>query len=293
MPVRRPFSLVRFPVRPVRVHHLAGCALAILSSCLFAANAAATTLSVPGSMSLSTALASAQDGDVIEIDPGTYVPPAGGFVRGNGLGHIVIRPSGAGTVIIDGQGNKPLMRLENSSPVTGSVRIEDITFQNGLSVTDGRAGGVSMQDVRVTFVRCSFKNNQSAAPNTGGGGIFLYGDDSRVHIFDGYFEGNTAINEGGALRVGDDTLAVVTTPSFAGTWSTFRTTAAPHQEAQSTRRTPTCSSRTRPFTKTRQVASRGPSIRSVCGRTRPVCRERTCGSSTPCSSSMSWSPIRP
>jgi predicted outer membrane repeat protein len=179
--------------------------------------------------SLTVAIDEIDDGGVIELAAGTYTAPNGGFIIANPNRSFTIRPITGASVTLSGSGSRPVVRYINSMPDGDStVVFEDLVFANGYSTLDGAAGGVTLEKASATFVRCLFRNNQSQAQTTGGGGtaVFL---DSVAHFSDCEWRDNIAKNEGAGLRVGERSAAYVHRGLFVGNRanpSGHRTTAA-------------------------------------------------------------------
>ena len=111
---------------------------------------------VPADGSLPTAITSVQNGGVIEISAGTYVPPAAnGFQIVNQNKSFTIR--GVGGVVLSGNGTFRVLQLTNGQPVI----FENLTFANGLSTTVPNAGGVTLLGGKATFVDCTFTGNNA------------------------------------------------------------------------------------------------------------------------------------
>jgi predicted outer membrane repeat protein len=158
---------------------------------------------------LSVAIDEIDDGGVIEMASGTYAAPSGGFIISNPNKSFTIRPVPGASVTLSGSGSRPVVRFINSMPDTDStVVFEDLVFADGYSTLDGAAGGVTLEGAAATFVRCSFRDNQSQANVTGGGGtaVFL---GSVAHFTDCEWRENIARNEGAGLRVGEGSAAYV------------------------------------------------------------------------------------
>lgn len=155
---------------------------------------------------VTNALAAAQEGDVIELAAGTYASPANGWVlSGNGIVSFTLRAADEAVVTLDGGGSRPIFKLLAPNDTSASVVFEGLTFSNGFSDLNGTAGGVTLAGARATFVDSRFLNNTSDAANTGGGAVALFVSGSTPsvgHFFDCEWTGNSATNEGAALKVG-------------------------------------------------------------------------------------------
>ena len=159
--------------------------------------------------SLTVAIDEIDDGGVIEMASGTYTAPSGGFIISNPFKSFTIRPMPGAAVTLSGSGSRPVVRFINSVPDTDStVVFEDLVFADGYSTLNGAAGGVTLEGAAATFVRCTFRGNESQATITGGGGtaVFL---GSVAHFTDCEWRDNIAKNEGAGLRVGGDSAAYV------------------------------------------------------------------------------------
>jgi len=152
---------------------------------------------------LQSAIYQVPDGGIIEVSGGTYYAP------NNGLGFVIhnlgkgftIRAAAGANVVLDGAGNRQIIHFVNTDLTLGGwVVFEGITFANGYSATDGLAGGVTMQKSQATFIDCVFRNNTSAAPLTGGGGIGV-SIQSTAFFTDCEWRDNIAKNYGAGLAV--------------------------------------------------------------------------------------------
>lgn len=160
-------------------------------------------INVTDSSGLQNAINTATDGATITLAPGTYASPAGGFaINDRGVG-FTIRAAAAGTVFLDGQNARDVVRFINSSLAAGGpVTFENLVFRNGLSATEGLSGGVTLHRARGTFINCVIQNNTLTAANTGGGGM-LVAVGSVAHFQNVTWSGNTAKNFGGGLALED------------------------------------------------------------------------------------------
>jgi len=172
---------------------------------------------VPGdAANLSIAIDEIDDGGVIEMASGTYPAPSGGYIIANPGKSFTIRPAPGASVTLSGSSSRQVIRFINSTPDTEStVVFEDLVFADGYSTLNGAAGGVTLEGAAATFVRCTFRDNQSQASITGGGGtaVFL---DSVAHFEDCEWIDNIAKNEGAGLRVGEGSAAFVHRGRFIG-----------------------------------------------------------------------------
>ncbi len=186
--------------------------------------AASTVIRVPADVAdLQTAISQVPSGGIIELANGTYATPVGGFRINDRVGFTIRAASGA-TVVLDGGGARDLLRLINTSVAAGGpVTFERLTFANGRSTTEGAAGGVTMQRARATFTECTFQDNRSDAPSTGGGGMNI-AINSTAFFFDCTWSGNIAKHYGGGIAVQQDSVVSI----HRGTFLDNRTNAPNH-----------------------------------------------------------------
>lgn len=163
---------------------------------------------------LQTAINTVPHGGVIDLANGTYPVPPGGFVISDLQKSFTIRARSGAQVVLDGQGQHPILRFINSDRSRGGpVIFENLTFANGYSTTDGWAGGVTLQRAEATFVNCVFRNNGGNQPSTGGGGV-LVAENSRATFRNCTWQGNWAKNFGGGLAVETSSQASVQGSAF-------------------------------------------------------------------------------
>ncbi len=176
---------------------------------LGAAAMAEDVVRVPSQIgNLQTAIAVVPDGGTIEMDGGTYNSPTAGFRITNSDKSFTIRSAPGVRAVLNGGGVRPVLRYENSvNDPDHQIVFESLEFTNGLSVTGGVGGGVTVAGANATFVDCSFEGNHSNAVITGGGGTFVWGG-SLVLFIDCDWIDNSATNEAGGLRL-DDSVAYV------------------------------------------------------------------------------------
>lgn len=174
-----------------------------------AAAQAAGVIKVPGDApTLQAALNMVPDGGVIELAEGTYPAPEGSFaVLDAGKGFTVRAAPGA-TVILSGQGSRPIMRIMNNRFSEKEIVFDGIRFQDGYSTLDGWAAGITVRQAVVTFINCVFTGNNGNQPNTGGGALVI-ADDSIGRVESSSFENNRARMSGAGLQIYDADAAVV------------------------------------------------------------------------------------
>ena len=164
---------------------------------------------------LQQAIRLVQNDGTIELAAGTYPSPNSGFELNNLQKGFTIRAAEGATVILDGGGTRPILRIMNTSLSEGkSVVFEGLTFANGYSDLDGLAGGITIYRAQATFVASTFENNHGYQPTTGGGGIVV-ALGSEVSFYDCNWRNNTARNYGGGLAVNEDAKVVVVNSNFA------------------------------------------------------------------------------
>jgi len=125
---------------------------------------AATIIHVPGdAATLDQAVSMVPDGGIVELAAGTY---SGGFAYNNLGKAFTIRALVAESVALDGGGVQPVFQLHNSTPSAGgSIVFQNLVIRNGMSTSDGLAGGVTLSRADATFIDCSFENNSVSLPN--------------------------------------------------------------------------------------------------------------------------------
>lgn len=196
---------------------------ALLLCGVLAASAAhaQTTISVSTAAGLQAAIDAVGEGGIIEIKGGTYaVPqpspaaPEGGYHANDKGRSFTIRAAQGATVRLDGEGARTVFRLINSSAANGRpIAFEGLTFANGYSATDNRAGGLTIAKGHATFVNCTFENNRSNAPAAGGGGMVV-AEGATVFFISSAFVSNSAKNYGGGLTVASGSRVYVHNSTF-------------------------------------------------------------------------------
>jgi len=140
------------------------------------------------------------DDDVIIITPGTYFEMIN--LKGKNITLRSIEPDDPNVVaatIIDGGASSSAVVSDNSG-VKFNPRV--VTFNsgegpdcvvNGLTITNGRSGGVYCQESSPTLLRCVFSRNQAR----GGGG--MYNKNSTPTLINCTFSSNIASMSGGGM----------------------------------------------------------------------------------------------
>jgi hypothetical protein len=182
---------------------------------------AADPIRVPSDVAtIQQAITVVPDGGIIEIAPGTYTAPAGGWDIVNPARSFTMRAE-SGTVNLSGGGTQPILRYDVSVPSQrGHVVFENLVFVGGLSQTDARVGGVTLNNAAATFRGCTFTGNVGDAPSTGGGGIGAFGGTTAV-FDDCLWSGNRATNGGGAMRIGGGSQIWVNRSQVIGNRSNY------------------------------------------------------------------------
>lgn len=156
---------------------------------------------------LQAAFGSVPDGGFIDMAPGIYPAPAKGFSISNPRKGFTVRAVG-GLVTLDGQGKVAILRYKNGDRSKGKlVTFQGIIFRNGVSVTEGDAGGVTLNAAEARFVRCTFANNKATGKTTGGGAVRAYLNSAATFVGTS-FSGNSSGNRGGAVEVVFSTVTV-------------------------------------------------------------------------------------
>lgn len=185
----------------------------------YRSTSASSVLRVPEDVSsLQDAIYQVQHLGVIDIAPGEYPVPSSGLQISN-LGKsftIRSRDGISSSVVLKGEGNRPVLIFDNTAPsLGGTVIFEGITFHGGFSNQDGRAGGVTLQRASAVFRNCRFVDNQGMQPNSGGGGTVV-GQGSTA-LFEGcLWKNNSARLYGGGLAVGAGSEVSVLRSTFEG-----------------------------------------------------------------------------
>jgi hypothetical protein len=181
--------------------------------------AAPPTIQVDSSFELQNAIDTVPDGGIIELVPGFYTAPSGGFQIVDPDKSFTIRAISPRTAILDGAGNRPILRYIVLDPSErGWVHFEGLDFENGRSTSQVEAGGVTVDNGGATFTDCQFENNHSD-PSSGIGGVgggtgVILG--SEAYFYDCVWRDNTSSSQAPALYVGDDSTAFIHSSLFDG-----------------------------------------------------------------------------
>jgi hypothetical protein len=191
-------------------------------------------LLVPGDFpTIQAAIASASDGDVILVSPGTYTATDleldSEVINTSGLGIEIRSSEGPESTIIDGQKLRPVVvctqnetaeTIINGFTITGGdsswgggifCRMSSPTFTNCIitdNVSAERGGGVYLHRADPTFNGCTWTENKS---DTGGG---LYSSISNPVLTDCSFDDNFTFITGGAIHAAGDGEPVISDSVF-------------------------------------------------------------------------------
>lgn len=156
---------------------------------------------------LPTAIRLVKDGDVIELAGGTYTAPNGFSISNLGKAFTIRAVQGA-TVILDGKGKGPILRFKNGNRSRGKrVTFERLTFQNGVTTTEGEGGAVTLSAADARFVDCRFLASSASGRTTGGGAVRVLAGSEATFVR-GEWQGNSSANRGGALEINFSTVAI-------------------------------------------------------------------------------------
>jgi hypothetical protein len=157
---------------------------------------------------LQSAFASVPDGGVIELAAGVYPAAGKGFSISNPRKGFTVRAAAGAAVALDGQGKGTVLRFKNGDRSKGKLVIfQGITFQNGASLTEGDAGGVSLNAAEARFVQCNFLRNKATGKTTGGGAARLFANSSATFVRSN-FRNNSSGNRGGAIEAIASSLTI-------------------------------------------------------------------------------------
>jgi hypothetical protein len=169
------------------------------------AQAAAKVIRASSSAALERAIREAESGDSIELQGGVYPSPRNGFHLSNLKKALTLRAAPGAAVVLDGGGERPLVRLENGQPSRGKrIVFQDLAFANGVSDEKSAAGGVTMRAAKARFVRCTFAANRNTS--AGGAGALRLAEGSDALLIASRFLGNSSRSRGGAIETIDSTF---------------------------------------------------------------------------------------
>ncbi len=169
---------------------------------------------VPQDGTLQQAINRVSNLGVIEIADGVYSAPAGGFEIDSPNKSFTIRAATDATVILDGQGNDPILVYEGTGPSSGRrVDFERLIFRNGFSDEVLRGGAVTVLNGHAHFVSSTFEDNSNFDNLSRGGGAVQVSAGSFVSFTNCVFNDNVAQRFGGAIYVLDSVVNIA--------WSQF------------------------------------------------------------------------
>jgi len=162
--------------------------------------AASGVIVVHNSKELQAAFGAVMDGGIIEAAPNVYPAPAKGFSIGNARKGFTVRALKPATVFLDGKGTDTILRFKNGDRSKGKpVVFRRLTFRNGVSVTEGQSGGVTLAAAEARFEQCSFLQNTATGKTTGGGAVLMNANSAATFV-NSNFRNNSSQNRGGAIE---------------------------------------------------------------------------------------------
>lgn len=183
--------------------------------------AASRLVSVSTPNELMIALASVNEGDVIELQSGTYLMSELSssddyFEIEDPWARFTIRAATPGAAVIDGEGASRLLWLKGTSPDSaGWVTLEGLVFANGHTGSFD-AGGLRIYGARATFIDCVFQNNTAVLGPTPGAsaGAMLITRGALVQFIRCRWIGNTSDTHGGAILIGQGAEVLIHDSEF-------------------------------------------------------------------------------
>lgn len=164
---------------------------------LFWNHAYATVYTVPGHYpNISAAIAGAPSGSTILVYDGVY-----GYIDASQANkNLYIKSfNGSERTIINGNGNAPLLKVQNATGGSERTIIFDgFTFRNGRT-NDGLTSPVTIENSHVAFLNCIFENNSA---NEKGGAVLVTGSGTHAVFTDTVFRNNSSDRWGGAVLIG-------------------------------------------------------------------------------------------
>lgn len=144
---------------------------------------------------LQAAINSVPNGGIIDLAPGSYSAPSGGFTMFDPSKGFTVRAQGGQQVTLTGGGSTDIVRIGNHTAGTGRViTFSGITFENGVSGTDFIGGALTLASTEAEFLDCTFRNNKANPGTTGGGAQWI--DSSVVSFQRCTWTGNQSKNYG-------------------------------------------------------------------------------------------------
>lgn len=138
--------------------NLPALAALVLNLLLQAPPAVAATIAVKPGSSLAAALARADDGDTVEVSPGTYRGEVGVISQQR----LTLRGLGARPVFLaDGRSAEgKAILVVRSTAESSDIRIENLEFR-GARVADRNGAGIRFERGRLQVLRCAFVDNEN------------------------------------------------------------------------------------------------------------------------------------
>jgi len=157
--------------------------------------------------------------NTIELPAGTYLltlPGSGGGAQGdlNITSAVQILGAGASSTRIDGNGsvlNTGIFHVQS-----GSLRLFDVTLQNGGSQGTSAGGGIRADRGSVFLTRVVMTGNEAFS---NGGAIAQFA--GVLSIIDSTIDANAVTSRGGGLYAGSDTSVGITNSTFSNNESTL------------------------------------------------------------------------
>ena len=185
--------------------------LSVAMVCLLAGYADAATYKVGPTQTYRTIQdgidATTQDGDVVEIDKGTYMGAENWDLDG-GAHQIPLKGSGTGTVIDLDDSNHRAFDIRNDYVTIEDLLIKDAALggtRKGGAIRIRGSSWVELNDVTITG--CDVNNDGGAIYVTDGGGVILK---------DSLISGNTADDKGGGIAAYDNANVTVRRSEISG-----------------------------------------------------------------------------
>lgn len=156
---------------------------------------------VPGdSPTIQTAITAVDDGGIIELAPGTYNAPAGGFTVLDLAKGFTLRAADGAAVTLSGGNSTDILRFASSpGRATRLITFERLKFANGLSKTNFIGGALTIVRNNAVFTSCDFENNSASPALTGGGAIWF--ESASASFAKCTWTNNTSKNYGAAMAV--------------------------------------------------------------------------------------------
>ena len=154
--------------------------------------------SCSSSCSVRDAVATAADGDTVQIPAGTYVLTLGAIAIDGKIG-LTLAGAGARSTILDGNAASRVLEVgENNENVT--LTISDLTVRNGQT---GGAGGGIISESTLTVLRCLITNNRAGSA---GGGIYSepLSPTGTLTVRESLVAGNRSGFAGGGIATGSN-----------------------------------------------------------------------------------------